>query len=139
MIKIVPPSDYPYLYAIDTANTPHHFGEEKLKSDFKEKEALIAGFYRQDTPVAFVDYRFYADEVHIIHIAVGPEHHRQGIGLTLLNYLKQQYPGCPIFLELRASNLKALWLYQRAGFKQDGVRKKYYSDGEDALLMSLRP
>jgi ribosomal-protein-alanine N-acetyltransferase len=43
-----------------------------------------------------------------------------------------------ILLELRQTNKAALKLYSGLGFKQQGIRKKYYSDtGEDALLMTL--
>lgn len=138
MIKTVPPSDFPFLYEIDNANTPHNFGEEKFRNDLTQSEALIVAEYQQEKPVGFVDYRFYANEVHIIHLAVDPRHHRKGIGFLLLSYLKEKYPECPIFLELRVSNMPAFWLYQKCGFKKDGMRKKYYSDGEDAILMSLR-
>ena len=43
-----------------------------------------------------------------------------------------------ITLEVRESNLPALKLYEKLGFKVAGKRKKYYSDnGEDALIMWL--
>ncbi len=39
------------------------------------------------------------------------------------------------WLEVRPSNMAAINLYQGLGFRQVGVRKRYYDDGEDALLM----
>ena len=38
-------------------------------------------------------------------------------------------------LEVRVSNVKAIALYQKFGFKNVAVRKRYYSNGEDAYLM----
>ena len=38
-------------------------------------------------------------------------------------------------LEVRGSNTYALSLYQQLGFKKEAIRKNYYEDGEDALLM----
>ena len=38
-------------------------------------------------------------------------------------------------LEVRVSNVKAIALYQKFGFKNVSVRKRYYSNGEDAYLM----
>ncbi len=38
-------------------------------------------------------------------------------------------------LEVRASNHKALGLYQKFGFRTAGRRKSYYKDGEDALIL----
>ena len=42
------------------------------------------------------------------------------------------------FLEVRASNAAACRLYSKMGFEEVGIRKGYYSDGEDALLMEKR-
>jgi ribosomal-protein-alanine N-acetyltransferase len=42
-----------------------------------------------------------------------------------------------VFLEVRVSNVAAQALYEKFGFTRQGVRSKYYSDSEDALLMEL--
>ena len=42
-----------------------------------------------------------------------------------------------IYLEVSSSNMPALNLYSRLGFKKVGIRKKYYQDGMDAILMTL--
>jgi ribosomal-protein-alanine N-acetyltransferase len=41
-------------------------------------------------------------------------------------------------LEVRPSNLNAINLYIKSGFKQVSVRKAYYNNGEDAFLMYKR-
>ena len=38
-------------------------------------------------------------------------------------------------MECRASNEHAIRLYLSLGFKKDGVRKRYYEDDEDAVIM----
>jgi ribosomal-protein-alanine N-acetyltransferase len=40
-------------------------------------------------------------------------------------------------LEVRRSNAPAIALYRALGFLHDTVRRGYYQDGEDAVLMSL--
>ena len=43
------------------------------------------------------------------------------------------------FLEVRSSNRAAIALYSRFGFKQVGVRKKFYEDPvEDGIVMCKR-
>ena len=42
-----------------------------------------------------------------------------------------------ILLEVRASNVAALALYDRLGFTRFNVRERYYSDGEDGIEMVL--
>jgi ribosomal-protein-alanine N-acetyltransferase len=44
--------------------------------------------------------------------------------------------GCQeVFLEVRVSNFPAQNLYRSLDFTAIGIRTKYYSDGEDAIIM----
>lgn len=83
------------------------------------------------------------DEAHIATIAVHPEYRRRGIGQRMLAnaLLEAQKEGAALaYLEVRQGNLGAQALYRRFGFAVDGIRPRYYVDnGEDAVLMSLRP
>ena len=40
-----------------------------------------------------------------------------------------------VWLEVRADNSAARALYRKCGFEENGVRRAYYDDGEDAILM----
>nr|WP_230968522.1 ribosomal protein S18-alanine N-acetyltransferase [Nostoc sp. WHI] len=81
------------------------------------------------------------EEAHITILAVHPQYHRQGMGAALLYSLLKT--ACDrkmerATLEVRASNLGALSLYQKFGFKTAGLRRGYYQDnGEDALILWL--
>ena len=78
-------------------------------------------------------------ECQVGSIAVLPEYRRQGIARQLLGILLQtcRETGTPdAYLEVRVSNTAAIELYQSLGFAQDGLRKAYYQDGEDAITMA---
>jgi ribosomal-protein-alanine N-acetyltransferase len=82
---------------------------------------------------------FVGDELHIGNIAV--KRHRQGAGIgrelmeNLLREASTRKAAC-ITLEVRASNVKAISLYRKYGFKGIAIRRNYYTDnGEDALVM----
>ena len=46
--------------------------------------------------------------------------------------------GASVFtLEVRVSNVPAIGLYEKCGFKKAAIRRQYYQDGEDAFLMVL--
>ena len=82
-------------------------------------------------------------EGHITNVAVHPDYRRRGIGSTLMReLLKQSYErfGLTEFtLEVRISNIEAVKLYSRFGFKYAGKRKAYYTDtNEDALILWRR-
>jgi [ribosomal protein S18]-alanine N-acetyltransferase len=82
-----------------------------------------------------------ADEMHLLNLAVHPNHRRQGVSRALLTTALQQArsQGAEVvWLEVRPSNQAALTLYQSFGFQEVGIRKKYYTDnGEDALIYAF--
>jgi ribosomal-protein-alanine N-acetyltransferase len=78
------------------------------------------------------------DEAHITTLAIHPDYHRQYLGQLLLIQLLQLAHHRELThatLEVRASNYRALSLYQKFGFQTAGRRKRYYQDGEDALIL----
>ena len=81
------------------------------------------------------------DEAEIRKIAVATDRRRQGVANLLLttacqNLCHQKVANC--FLELRASNLPALRLYQKNNFQIVGLRKSYYTlPTEDAMILKL--
>lgn len=79
------------------------------------------------------------DEGHITNIAVHPEFRLCGIGSKIMEKILEVCNFNSIrslTLEVRKTNISAQKLYQKYGFRTEGVRRKYYSDtGEDALIM----
>ncbi|TAG85471.1 MAG: ribosomal-protein-alanine N-acetyltransferase [Oscillatoriales cyanobacterium] len=79
------------------------------------------------------------EEAHIIMLAIHPSFQRQGLGQALLWALLKSAHDRQLersTLEVRDSNLAAVSLYKKLGFKEAGRRKRYYEDtGEDALVM----
>jgi ribosomal-protein-alanine N-acetyltransferase len=80
------------------------------------------------------------DEIHINNVAIRPPYRGQGLGTALMDRVLEAARGLGArraTLEVRASNLPALRLYERLGFRQAGVRRNYYSHPvEDALILS---
>jgi ribosomal-protein-alanine N-acetyltransferase len=77
---------------------------------------------------------------HVISIAVLPNHHRTGIGYTLMLQATQamkSYNAKECYLEVRRSNLSAVNLYTKLGFKIARTIRNYYADGEDAFVMAI--
>ncbi|WP_294369079.1 ribosomal protein S18-alanine N-acetyltransferase [uncultured Clostridium sp.] len=92
--------------------------------------------------IGFVGVWIIAGEADITNIAVSPKYRKQGIASNLLIKL---FDVCKTFnceditLEVRVSNTPAQNLYKKFNFKEEGIRKGYYSDnGEDAIIMWKR-
>lgn len=78
------------------------------------------------------------DEAEILDVAVDPTLQRIGIGRSLVDWACSEAlrQGAVILrLEVRATSLPAIALYERFGFVRCGLRKAYYEQGVDALLM----
>ncbi len=79
------------------------------------------------------------DEGHITNVAVHPDFRRRGIGEALVGVLLDYTLRDGIkshTLEVRASNHRAISLYEKYGFRDAGRRKNYYEDNhEDAIIM----
>ena len=59
----------------------------------------------------------------------------KGYGQVLFKYAMDYLKDYIITLEVRKSNSIAIHIYEKFGFKTVTIRKNYYSNNEDALLM----
>jgi [ribosomal protein S18]-alanine N-acetyltransferase len=79
------------------------------------------------------------DEAHITLVGIHPQYQQRGLGQLLLCSLldrAREIEMARATLEVRASNLGAIHLYEKYGFQIVGRRKKYYQDtGEDGVIM----
>ena len=84
------------------------------------------------------------EEIHLLNLTVAPSHQRQGWARVMLDALAIWSRGQGaewLWLEVRPSNLRAIGVYERYGFRSVGERKDYYpaANGarERAVVMSL--
>jgi ribosomal-protein-alanine N-acetyltransferase len=85
--------------------------------------------------------RMAADEAELLTLAVAPQVRRRGIGGRLLVAIVEQMAKAgagTLFLEVSEANRAARALYETAGFRQMGRRRRYYPDGTDALVLRAR-
>jgi ribosomal-protein-alanine N-acetyltransferase len=78
---------------------------------------------------------------HIVSIAVMPQYRRKGVARTLINKALEGmhfYKAKQCFLEVRVTNDAAITLYKKLGFEITRTLNGYYSDGEDAYVMTKK-
>ena len=89
----------------------------------------------------YICFWMFADDIHLMNIAVHPERRGKGYGYYLLTRMIETGTSMGIetvWLEVRPSNPMAIMLYEKIGFEKIGRRSKYYRDTkEDAVVMSL--
>ena len=96
---------------------------------------LVAEIYGE--VCGYVGMNFIPPEGEITNLAVSEKFRRRGVGAALVEALCEIDGVERLMLDVRVSNTAARALYERCGFKVDGVRKGFYSKPrEDAVLMS---
>ena len=108
----------------------------------EEISGKFAHYYVAETDgqaVAYMGMWSLSGEGHITNVAVAKDYRRKGIARSLIEHFID-IAKCEnlefMTLEVRASNVAAISLYESFGFTQVGVRKKYYENIEDALLLT---
>lgn len=115
-------------------------------ADFLEMvEADYASYYVAELNgeiVGCCGIRRLADEGEITNVAVKAGYRKKGIAFSMMRYMLENAEKSGIgdcTLEVRVSNYPAIKLYEKLGFKGEGVRPKFYErPAEDALIMWKR-
>lgn len=126
---------------------PVPWTRQEFEKELKREYAVLRVLRPDLTePVcAFANYWHIGDELQLMNVATLPELQRRGHGRALMVDLLQiarDRRARLVTLEVRRSNAPARTLYDSFGFRELGIRQRYYSDnGEDAIVMhlSLRP
>lgn len=76
------------------------------------------------------------DDVEVLALAVAAAWRRRGVARALVSAAVAGAPARRVLLEVRSSNAGALAFYTTLGFEVVGSRRGYYTDGDDALLLT---
>ncbi|HWM29621.1 MAG TPA: ribosomal protein S18-alanine N-acetyltransferase [Woeseiaceae bacterium] len=112
------------------------------------RDCLLAGYTcivldRGDAVAGYGILSVAAGEAHVLNLCVDPDYRRLGYGDRLLDEMLARAKSAAvkeIFLEVRPSNVNALSLYRKKGFRQIAHRRAYYQaryGREDAAVLSL--
>lgn len=105
----------------------------------KPSAILLALLDEREEPAGFLLAQRVLDEAELAKIAVCPELRRQGMGDALLSALMILLGAdVTVYLEVRQSNRAAVQLYEKHGFVQAGLRKRYYHDPEESAVIMRR-
>ena len=111
-------------------------------STYCSKESLSLSFVatlEDDTVIGYVMAIYIVDFVQIDFIVVESDYRCRGIAKMLMNRVVNcsvKEKALSIQLEVSARNKSAINLYSRFNFLKSGLRKSYYKDGSDALLLT---
>ncbi len=111
-----------------------------LKNDFANGNSVYFVARLNNEIVGFAGILKICDEANIMNIVTKINKRHLGIGSKLLEALISEAKklGCTsITLEVNEHNTYAINLYKKFNFKRIGLRKKYYNNTDDAILMQM--
>ena len=89
-----------------------------------------------DKVVGYMGLQIFSGEGYVTNVAVLPEYRGQGIAQALIDEQMKNKMDF-ITLEVRESNIPAIRLYEKTGFKNVGIRPKFYTNPtENAIIMT---
>ena len=145
MIVMMAPEHVLQIAALEAATFSLPWDEAAIREELENPLALwlvAEGETGEDgvKPVlGYVGSQSCFEDADVLNVAVVPAARRRGIAAALMTELETRLApkGVErITLEVRASNLPAIRLYEGLGYTQVGLRKGYYEKPrEDALIL----
>ncbi len=129
------------LVAIEEQCFNSGYAEKTFLRELENKIAIYVVAIENEMVLGYIGLWNICGGADIIDVAVHKDFRRHGIGEGLLAEILKACHRENIFevnLEVRASNIAAQKLYKKMGFLEVGLRKLYYENKEDAILMQLK-
>lgn len=141
--RLASPADLDAVMALDELCFHRPWTRADYERELADPSRCFIYLARHDGEVvAYCAFWRIFDEIHVNNFAVHPHSRRQGVGRALLAHVLAVADeiGAPqATLEVRASNIAAIALYEAAGFVHAGRRRDYYTHPvEDALILWRR-
>lgn len=138
--------DLDRIVAIEQESFATPWSRKMLEVELEGKNPFsrfLTARWRTDGPdgevVGYIGFWIVFDELRVMNVAVAPEMRRRGIARALVERAMaagREGGAERALLEVRASNEGARRLYERLGFRQVALRRRYYTQpDEDAVLM----
>ncbi len=141
-VRRAAPGDEDAVIAIEAQSFgSRSWGPKNVSASFDAAgAAVLLACDAAKLPQGFAIWRSLGEDAELLAIGVLPAARRFGVGFALLQrVIDEARAGAAIrlLLEVDAQNNAARALYKTAGFETLSVRKRYYRDGADAIVMHI--
>ncbi|MEX0588442.1 MAG: GNAT family N-acetyltransferase [Cyanobium sp.] len=127
--------------ALDQASLGGLWSATQWQNELADPRRPGVGLWHGASLQAMASGWLVVDELHITLVAVAPDQRRQGLGRQVLEALLgegRKQGAAHATLEVSTGNTAAVGLYRCLGFRDAGMRRGYYRNGDDALIQWLR-
>lgn len=113
-------------------------GIDMLTEEIKRGVVTFLKASMDDKTIGYIGGYAFDGELEIINFVVDKAYQRQGIGTKLLNEIMEITSAKRIILDVRDTNIQGINFYTKNGFTPINVRKNYYKNGDNAVVMERR-
>lgn len=127
--------------AISDSSLKESWSLDSIKNELSNSLATYIVGILDNKVIGFAGAWLIASEGQITNVSVSKDFRGQGIGFKIINELLKTLSSKgskEVTLEVRESNLAAQKLYEKCAFKNEGIRKNFYLDKENAIIMWKR-
>ena len=138
-VRTMEPQDVPQIAELEKVCFSDPWSEKSIASELDNPLSCWLVAVSGEQVVGYVGSQTVLDGSDMMNIAVSPDFRRKGIAESLIealiSFLRERGSRC-LILEVRASNVPAIALYEKLGFLEIGRRRNYYRNPkEDALIL----
>lgn len=132
--RLMNEEDIPEIGIIEKLCFSSPWSEAEIRATFFREDSIYIVVEKDGAVIGYAAFFFVLDEGNIINVGVKPEYRNQKAGEHLMELMieeARQKEIRKLFLEVRESNRSAIGLYKKFGFKEEGVRKNFYTGPEE--------
>ena len=129
------------IFAIESKEIIVPWSKEALSSLIRQQNIIFRVMLLDDEVIGYYSFQKVFDEGYINNIAIKREYQSKGYGTKLFEDLIERahkFEVNALTLEVEVDNDRAIKLYKKFGFQEEGRRKNFYLNKKDAIIMWLR-
>ena len=141
MIRRINYDDVSKIVELENNTLGTTLGEKMLEMAIRSPMAYYYSYIENNKLLGYISTMFDGEIIEILNFCVDKNYQHRGIGKKLISYVLSYLNTLGAkssILEVRESNINAINLYKKIGYKQISVRKNYYSNGENALVFEFK-
>ena len=139
MIRKINKDDILKIVELENETLNTSLGANMLNDSLDNEMAYFFVDEEDNDILAYISTMFDGETVEILNFCVKAKLQHQGLGTKMLSFINNYFYNLKaknMILEVRFNNIKAINIYKKFGFKQIHIRKNYYSNGDDALVLN---
>lgn len=130
------PKDIKQVILLEEQFLGESLGEEMILNELDNPNVCFLSAKDNEKVIGYIGAYTFDDSMEILNFVVDEAYQRQGVGSLLFNTLLNIYDKTKsIVLEVRYNNEKGISFYKKNNFNVISIRKHYYKNGDDAIVM----